>query len=87
MNTRSEETGKSLPAFRAVIKEVIARISLDEPVIGPTLDAVLHERFPIGKGGVGQAHQRIQAEIRQQIANFYAPRDWSAEPTYGREFA
>jgi hypothetical protein len=84
--TRSEENTTSLPAFRQVIKECIARDVDGAGFIGPILDEVLNERFPIGKGGVGHAHRRIQAEIRQQVEDFYAPRDWSPEPTCVAEY-
>lgn len=69
----------SIPAYRAVIKECIER-DPSGPVIGLTLDAVLHERFPIGPGGAGHANRKAQARIRGEIEAFYAPTEHS-EPT------
>jgi len=57
----------SLPAFRQVIKQAIAQ--------DKTWHEVLHERFPIGPGGVGHANRRLHKEILQEIADFYAPRE------------
>lgn len=81
------------PAFLAVIHECIERAYENDPcgttrpASGKTLAAVLNERFPIDSSGVGHANRRAQTEIRQQIADFYAPRDWSPEPTTAAEFA
>jgi hypothetical protein len=84
--TRSEENTKSLPAFRQVIKECIKRDVAGAGFIGPILDDVLNERFPLGKGGVGHANRKAQARIREEIEAFYS-RPVATEPTCGREFA
>jgi hypothetical protein len=80
-----EENGASLPAYRQVIRECIKRDADGNGFVGPILDAVLNERFPLDKGGVGHANRKAQARIREEIEAFYgAPA--ATEPTYGREF-
>lgn len=46
-------------------------------------EAVIWRRWPATKGGIGHAHGRIRATVRASIRDYYAPRDWSPEPTYG----
>lgn len=86
MSTLRSEENSALPAYRRVIKECIRR-DYECTFPGPTLDAVLNEWFPLGKGGVSHAHRKLHAEIRQDIAAFYDRQDWPQEPTHGREFA
>ena len=84
--TRSEEIS-ALPAFLQVIKECIKRDVDGVGFIGPILDDVLNERFPVGPGGVGQANRRAQARIRQEIEDYYAPREPMGEDKAGWAFA
>lgn len=67
----------TIPVFRQIIREACERAKGDEPA---DFAAVLHERFPIGPGGVGHANRKLHARVLREIEDFYAPRDWSPEP-------
>ena len=51
-------------------------VTMDAP-----FEAVIWQRFGATKGGVGHAQARTRAMLRAGIREFYAPRDWSPEPT------
>jgi hypothetical protein len=44
-------------------------------------EAVIWRRWGATKGGVGFAHSRTRARVRAAVREFYAPRDWSPEPS------
>lgn len=59
----------------------VIRAAIDQ---GVSFDEVIGQRFPIGPGGVGHANRKTQQRIRQQIREFYEPRDYSDDDVIGR---
>lgn len=55
------------PTYIQVIDAALAQ--------GRSFDEILAERFPGGPGGVGHAHRKTRQQIKQQILDFYEPRD------------
>jgi hypothetical protein len=53
----------------------------DPVTMAAPFEAVIWRRWPATKGGIGFAHARTRANVRASIREFYAPRDWSPEPT------
>lgn len=49
---------------------------------GVTYREMLHERFPVGRGGVGHARARLHRETLERIAEWLEPSEYP-EPTYG----
>lgn len=64
-------------------EEVIAEACKRSAGDSLNFEEVINERWPGGGGGVGHAHARARAIVRASIREWYAPRDWSPEPTYG----
>jgi hypothetical protein len=54
-----------------------------EPGSRVDYETVIWRHWPATQGGIGFAHSKARAEARQAIRDFYAPRDYSPEPTYG----
>jgi hypothetical protein len=52
-------------------------------VRGISYQAMLHERFPVGRGGVGHARARLHRETLKRIDEWLYPSDWCQEPTEG----
>lgn len=50
---------------------------------GMNFEAVIWQRWPATKGGIGRAHGRLRETVRASIREYYSPQDWSPEPTYG----
>jgi len=89
-NSQTRSQSNTEPAFLQVIRECIKQ-DPECTFPGATLDRVLQERFPLGKGGVSHAHRKLHAEIRQDIAAYYdhaerAGREARSESRYS-EFA
>ena len=49
---------------------------------GITYAEMLHERFPVGGGGVGHARAKLHRETLTRIAEWLGPGEYH-EPTYG----
>ncbi len=61
---------------RIIAREIISKVCAATPGDQDCdFEAEVNQRFPGGAGGVGHADRRMRAEVLEEIAAFYAPRE------------
>jgi hypothetical protein len=74
MNAKQESSADPYQLAREIINAANER--------GISFAEMLHERFPVGRGGVGHARARLHRETLARISEWLEPGEYP-EPTYG----